>query len=121
MVDGHGSSGLRRKLRVRDPPVIPPPCAGAQDGVECIPQEATQYILQHDSVPCNTPFTKEQRAALMTRLLPNRGQQPTIRFLFKTPVPGDALEGGVVTPPPPLQGAQPMPSQCIPDGTCLAH
>ena len=28
----------------------------------------------------------------------------------------DALEG--VTPPPPLEGAQPMPSHCVPDAKC---
>ena len=30
----------------------------------------------------------------------------------------DALEGGEVTPPPPLQGAQPMPGHCLPDAKC---
>ena len=33
----------------------------------------------------------------------------------------DALEGGEVPPPPPLQGAQPMPSHCPPDPKCQAQ
>ena len=30
----------------------------------------------------------------------------------------DALEGGTAPHPPPSQGAQPMPSHCLPDGKC---
>ena len=37
--------------------------------------------------------------------------------LSSSPPPGMHWKGGEV-PPPPLQGAQPMPSHCLPDAKC---
>ena len=48
--------------------------------------------------------------------LDGRVKRPPFVPVWTTPPPPrDALEGGEL-PPPPLQGAQPMPSHCPPDG-----
>ena len=42
-------------------------------------------------------------------------QMALVVYLYLTPSPGMHWKGGGY-PPPPLQGAQPMPSHCLPDG-----
>ena len=71
----------------------------------------------HPVPPTQATVGKGSMAALGVLLPVCPPPPPPVSPLPTTTAPArDALEGGEVPPPPSLQGVQPTPDHCLPDG-----